>query len=157
MYAVTANGFLLETGTTMKRNRRISLRHPGGLATRYSLASETQARIGKLKDLGLGGLGLYCREPLFPGASVEVVVIMSSDGSIALPAIVLWCRSREVFFEVGARFEHTVDPFQARMLEQICYIEAYRRRIWETTGRTPSIDGAALEWIRKFASRFPVA
>jgi hypothetical protein len=140
----------------MNKNRRMSLRHPGGLSIRYSLGAREHACVGKLKDLGLGGLGLYCREPLFPGLSVEVSIV-NRDGSISFPATVLWCRRKKLLFEAGARFASSVDPFRARMLEQICYIEAYRRRLLQTTGGAPSTDRAALEWIRKFASRFPTA
>ena len=140
----------------MSKNRRMSLRHPGGLAIRCHLPSKKQAYVGELKNLGLGGFGLYCREPLLPGLAVEVS-IATLNGGIAFPATVLWCRRRAPLFEAGARFAPSVDPFRARMLQQICYIEAYRHRIYKTTGRTPSADGAALEWIRKFASRFPTA
>jgi hypothetical protein len=140
----------------MDKNRRMSLRHPGGLTVRFQLPSEGQECFGELKDLGLGGLGLYCCEPLVPGLALEVSIV-KLGGSISYPATVLWCQGRAPLFEAGVRFARSVDPFRARMLEQICYIEAYRRRIYKLTGRAPSADGAALEWIRKFASRFPRA
>lgn len=140
----------------MTKNRRMSLRHPGGLSVRYQLPAVGQECVGKLKNLGLGGLGLYCHEPLLPGLSVEVSIGIL-DASVSFPTMVLWCQGREPLFEAGARFARSVDPFRARMLEQICYIEAYRRRIRETTGQAPSTNGAALDWIRKFAARFPTA
>ncbi|MGC1953533.1 MAG: PilZ domain-containing protein [Gammaproteobacteria bacterium] len=141
----------------MNRNRRRFRRYPGGLALHYYLASKGQVIMeGELKDLGLGGLGLYCREPLMPGLSVEVSVV-NQDESISFSTTVLWCQGTKPLFEAGARFARGVDPFRARMLEQVCCIEAYRRRIHNTTGQSSSADRAALEWIRKFASRFPSA
>lgn len=139
----------------MVHNRRLSPRHPGGLAIhcRRSPAGR-KAYVGELKDLGRGGIGLYCREPLVPGLTVEVSIV-SLEGDASFPATVLWCRNSGPLFEAGARFARSVDPFRARMLAQVCSIEAYRRRISQATGRLPTKDSAALDWIRKFAGRFP--
>ncbi len=47
------------------------------------------------------------------------------------------------------------DPFAARMLAQIALIERYRVDILRREGRRLDSDGAALEWISRYAERFP--
>ena len=47
------------------------------------------------------------------------------------------------------------DAFRARMVEQLCHIEDYRRSVHRTEGRDIGIDEAAVEWIDKFAAEFP--
>ncbi|MGF1612447.1 MAG: PilZ domain-containing protein [Gammaproteobacteria bacterium] len=138
----------------MPKNRRASPRHLGGLAIRCRVPAKGRECVGELRDVGLGGFGLRSGEQLAAGQRIEMSLI-GFDAPISFPATVLWCRSSGCLFQAGAHFEPSVDAFQARMLEQICYIEAFRRQIYETTGRLLSRDGVALEWIRQFASRFP--
>ena len=41
------------------------------------------------------------------------------------------------------------------MVEQVCYIESYKKVVYETEGRQLTTEEAAMEWIRKYASQFP--
>lgn len=138
----------------MALDRRTSLRHPGCLPIRYRRSTTAEERISRLKDVGLGGIGFCCQERLTGGLLVEITV-PELAGCHRLPATVLWCHDEGACFRAGARFEGCVDPFLARMLEQICHIEAYHRRMQEKTGQELSIERAALEWIDRFAARFP--
>jgi len=42
-----------------------------------------------------------------------------------------------------------------RMIEQICYIEHYRKEVLLNEGRRITSEQAALEWIEKYAQDFP--
>ncbi len=41
------------------------------------------------------------------------------------------------------------------MLEQICYMEEYKKEILDKDGRVLTSEEAAIEWITKFAAEFP--
>jgi hypothetical protein len=41
------------------------------------------------------------------------------------------------------------------MVEQLCHIEAYRRRVLQDEGRRLTDEEAAMEWIANYADRFP--
>ena len=68
---------------------------------------------------------------------------------------VVWCKKKESFYEAGVEFLEIDDAFKARLVEQICYIEHYRKEILEVEGREMSSEEAANEWIGKFAATFP--
>jgi hypothetical protein len=43
-----------------------------------------------------------------------------------------------------------------RMIEQLCYIDHYKQSVELNEGRTLTGEEAAMEWIEKFAGKFPV-
>lgn len=47
------------------------------------------------------------------------------------------------------------EAFAARMVEQLCHIAHYRLLTAATEGRRLSAEGAAAEWIARFAAHFP--
>ena len=68
---------------------------------------------------------------------------------------VAWCSKTESRYEVGVEFVELEKIFKARMVEQICYIEHYRKEVLLNEGRELTSKEAASEWIRKYASDFP--
>lgn len=70
-------------------------------------------------------------------------------------ARVAWCRPEGTKFLIGAQFLDSAAAFQARMVQQVCSIENYRKEIAEREGRTLTTQEAAAEWIERFAGRFP--
>jgi hypothetical protein len=109
-------------------------------------------------DISLGGLAVQSDVAVEPGALIEVCIAYVQPAFEA-PARVAWCHPRAEGggHEVGLSFLHVQDAFLARMVEQICYIEDYRRSIAREEGRQLSAEEAASEWIAKFAARFPGA
>ena len=70
-------------------------------------------------------------------------------------ARVVWCSAREGRFELGVAFLDPEDAFRARMVEQVCHIENYKKVVYQAEGRLPTAEEAAMEWIGKYASQFP--
>jgi hypothetical protein len=70
-------------------------------------------------------------------------------------ARVVWCSACEGGFELGVEFLAAEDAFRARMVEQVCYIEQYKKMVYQTEGRLLTAEEAAMEWIGKYASQFP--
>ena len=53
------------------------------------------------------------------------------------------------------QFDNATVAFGLRMVEQVCYIEQYRRDIELMEHRTIDSEHAAKEWVAKFGSSFP--
>ena len=68
---------------------------------------------------------------------------------------VVWCRHAHSCYELGIQFVMHEDAFAARMVEQLCYIERYRREVREREGRELDSTQAAMEWITRYAATFP--
>jgi hypothetical protein len=109
-------------------------------------------------DISLGGLAVHSPEPVEPGAMIEVC-IPYVEPAFEARARVAWCRKHRGGggHEVGVSFLDAQDVFLARMVEQICYIEDYRRSILREDGRELTSEEAAREWIAKYAAQFPGA
>jgi hypothetical protein len=45
--------------------------------------------------------------------------------------------------------------FLARMVEQVCHVDKYRKSVQRSECRVLSPEEAALEWVDKHAARFP--
>jgi hypothetical protein len=107
------------------------------------------------QDISQGGLAVRSAVPVEPGALIEVR-IPYVEPAFEARARVAWCRRRpEGGHEVGVSFLDAEDAFLARMVEQVCYIEDYRKSVARLEGRTLSSEDAAQEWIAKYAAKFP--
>jgi len=102
-----------------------------------------------VRDVSEGGLSFHTTGPLTPGSRVRITIDLVRPPFTAA-AVVVWCRPEGDGWVVGVGFETEDAGYRARMVEQLCHIEQYRRRMREL-----SPQEAALEWIRRYASRFP--
>jgi len=138
----------------MSTERRTFIRHPTEIPIEVA-TGEGVARGGRhLHDVSLGGISFeseFCPEL---GEIIEIR-IPSVKPQFRTRGRVVWCRTCDTGYEVGAQFLEETDAFRARMVEQVCHIEDYRRRVYEAEGRFLSGDQAAREWIQRFASTFP--
>jgi len=100
-----------------------------------------------------GGLALACTAALEPGSMAQLRI-----GCVQPPfeacARVAWCLPVDQGYELGVEFLAPDDELRARMVEQVCYIENYRRRVRDTEQRDLTATEAAGEWIAKFGARF---
>lgn len=140
-----------------EENRRF-IRHPAGIPIEFSMEKDappdTPAREADTRDVGLGGLSFESRTCPEQGQLVEIR-IPTVTPEFRTMARVVWCRSLGGRYEVGVAFLASSDAFRARMVEQVCQIERYRREVREKEGRELSGADAAKEWIGKYAAGFP--
>lgn len=130
------------------------LRHPSDVPIVYQLGEVVAHRSHYLRNIGKGGLCFSSRIALTPGAHIHIEIpiaepVFKADG------IVAWCEPAEDDFEVGVRFEGIDAEYGLRMVEQVCQIEHYRHETFKSEGRVLTSEEAALEWIQKYAARFP--
>lgn len=138
----------------MTQSKRQFLRHPSDVPICYSLREVVSSQSDYLRNIGEGGLCFTSRIAISPGTSIHIEIpiaqpVFEADG------VVVWCQSAGPAYEVGVRFEGVEAEYGIRMVEQVCHIEHYRRGVLEREGRSLTSEEAALEWIQKYAARFP--
>ncbi|HSH73432.1 MAG TPA: PilZ domain-containing protein [Methylophilaceae bacterium] len=106
-------------------------------------------------SLGIGGLAFRGNQKLDPGSIIHIKIPLLNP-EFETDARVVWCRDDiKKGAELGVEFLNSDDAYHARMVEQVCHIENYKREVLENEGRKLSSEQAALEWINKFAANFP--
>lgn len=130
------------------------LRHPADIPIEIDAEVPLQTRLRRLKDVSLGGLACRSERPLEVGSGVRLTIPLVKPAFHAAGSVV-WCRRHGLYYEVGIRFVESDDVFAARMVEQICQIEHYRKEVLHSEGRVLDCEAAALEWIAHYAAKFP--
>jgi hypothetical protein len=129
------------------------IRHPAGFPTRLRRAWRTPGAGARVQGSGLGLL-LRTRRYVRPGTSMAVAIDAAGERH-GFEAEVVVMRQQGSRFEVGLWMSDEDSSYRLRMVEQVCHIEAYRRRVEREEGRSLSSEAAALEWIERYAGSFP--
>ena len=130
------------------------IRHPADIPIEVSAGDQLLQATRRTCNLSLGGLAIQSDDELEPGILVEIRISFVRP-VFKTQARVAWCSAREGGFELGVQFLDPEDAFRARMVEQVCQIQNYRKVVYETEGRLLTAQEAAMEWIGKHASEFP--
>jgi len=130
------------------------IRHPADIPIEVSPVDAGGARPPRLVNVGMGGLAFRSHSAFRP-AHVVRVRIDCVRPAFETMARVAWCRACGGEYELGLAFTDPDDAFRARMVEQICYIEHYRKEVRATQGRVLTAEEAAREWIERNAAGFP--
>ncbi|NEV61805.1 PilZ domain-containing protein [Thiorhodococcus minor] len=138
----------------MIQTERQFLRHPSDVPISYSLREVVFSQSDYLRNIGEGGLCFASRIPISPGTRIHIEIPIA-EPAFEADGIVVWCNAADPAFEVGVRFEGVEAEYGIRMVEQVCHIEHYRQQVLKQEGRSLTSEEAALEWIQKFADRFP--
>jgi len=132
--------------------RRQFIRHPVDVAIHISPQSTDVLEDISMSDIGEGGISFYTNVIFEQGSALSIKIPHVRPPFEAL-CVVCWQKDKGKKFEVGVHFIDEDSRFRARMVEQVCYIEDYRRKAIEE-GRSLSSQEAAIEWIGKFATDF---
>jgi len=135
------------------QERRAFVRHPIALPVELDvLARERQ--LASTRDVGQGGVCLRVRQPLSVGARV-VLTLPVLDHRWRFEARVVWAVQRGAEgWEVGLCFDEAEERTRARLVEQICQIEAFRAEE-RACGHEMSSEEAAIAWSAAHAAAFP--
>ena len=142
--------------TTTDANPRRFIRHTADVPIEVRTVPGTPAVVQHGTNVSEGGLAFVSDACLDPEKTIEVR-IPDVDPPFEAHARVVWCRPEGTRYLVGVQFMDASDAFRARMVEQVCTIEKYRRDVREQEGRELDAQEAAAEWIRRYAGRFPTA
>lgn len=127
------------------------IRHPDEIPLDYERVAASAAEPC---DPTHGGLRFACRESFGAGTVLDLCAVVFGERH-GFRAQVLSAHRGAGGQELTVGFGAAQDAFQARMVEQFCQIECYRRRVHLREGRELSSDAAAREWIDRFAAQFP--
>ena len=130
------------------------IRHPADIPIEANAVGQLSHAIHNTSNLSIGGLAFRCDREFLPGDMVAIRIPVVFP-PFQVEARVAWCKARDGQPELGVEFMDSDDAYMARMVEQVCHIENYKKEIFRTEGRVLSPDEAALEWINKYAARFP--
>ncbi|MDF1694016.1 MAG: PilZ domain-containing protein [Zhongshania sp.] len=129
------------------------VRHPSEIHMDVKVLSEPGSRRGHLHDVSMAGLSCLVSREIKAGSKVEFYVPSITEESSGR-GTVMWCRPKREKFQLGIQFYPGKDTFRARIVEQLCQIEHYRREVEELEGRIIDSDEAAEEWIARYAADF---
>lgn len=130
------------------------IRHPADIPIEVQTHGQLINRTHNTFNLSIGGLAFRCNQEFALGELVEIRIPFVRP-PFEVEARVIWCKATRDRFDLGVEFLNQDDAFMARMVEQLCHIENYKKEIYRTEGRRISPEQAAQEWIDKFAARFP--
>ncbi len=134
---------------------RSYIRHPSDIPIHIQVESSVMNHTRQqLNNVSYGGLAFSNPQPI-PLGTLLRMQIDSVQPAFSTEGIVTHCRPEQEGYIVGIEFIHRNDLFVARMVEQICHIEHYKREVAQREGRHLSGQQAAKEWIAKYAAHFP--
>jgi hypothetical protein len=145
----------------MNQTNRQFIRHFSEIPLEYCVTDEpSMCSMDFISNISQGGLSFHSHEFIAPETWLHLYIPVD-ENYFEADAQVRWCKklptnnSGDNDYDVGVSFCNTSEAFSARMTEQVCYIEEYKKRIRKTEGRMISSDQAAAEWIEKYADTFP--
>ena len=137
-----------------EKETRKFIRHGASLPIKVGLGDLVTHKKEYLNNISFGGLSFKSREEVKIGTVIDVRIpltrpVFESKGKVT------WCVKNVKHFDVGVQFTAPADTFKVRMLEQICHIELYKKELRKKQGRKITGEQAAIEWISKYADKFP--
>ena len=131
----------------------VFIQHPDTVAAQLCVTSDHASRGMDLVAHGHGGVCMPSQLGYLPGTPLQVRVRLGGR-ELRYHGLVLWRRVRQQAFELGLGFATDAAAYRARMVEQLCHIEAYRQHAY-VDGRPLDFETAAREWIARYSSGFP--
>lgn len=130
------------------------IRHTADVPIEVRAVRGREARRQPAINISEGGLSFVAENDIPVGTTLEIR-IDSVQPPFEAKARVVWTRGEDDGHCIGVQFLDADDAFRARMVEQVCSIESYRRQVETEEGRTLTREEAAQEWISRYAGRFP--
>jgi hypothetical protein len=137
-------------------NRRF-MRHPTSIPITCRMTGHEKASESEMQNVSFGGLAFVSEQKYNPGDLVDLT-FPSLRNRPTINGQIVWTRTvgtnGNTRYVDGLRFRDERSHFRARLVEQISHIESYCQ-VQRRLGRQIDIEGAAREWIEKYAARFP--
>jgi len=134
---------------------RSYIRHPSDIPIQVDNTSTEVTNHGQmLNNISHGGLSFISDVPVKIGLTIQLK-IDSVTPAFEAEGLITHCNAEDGKYVIGIEFIRRDDLFVARMVEQVCHIEHYKREMALLEGRELSGEEAAREWIEKYAANFP--
>ncbi len=129
------------------------IRHPSDIPIEIDV-DEQHDEYDTLNNVSSGGLSFHSQMALEVGKIISLR-IPAVQPPFETKARVMWCQDNGEAFDIGVELLDKEQAYRARMVEQVCHIEHYKREILQREGRALSGEEAAREWIDLYADHFP--
>jgi hypothetical protein len=131
------------------------IRHPHDIPAQISLCSHTRISSNTASHSGEIGISVSTDNFYAIGTALNIEICVKDTGFKAT-GHATWCiPEKNGRFRTGLVFDDPDTAYAVRMIEQICYIEQYRKEVERIEGRVLTPEDAADEWINLFAKDFP--
>jgi len=135
------------------------IRHPSNININFKFNDDVKFKKKYLNNVSHGGLCFSTDIYIKPGSKIHIQIKIHTPPFHA-DGLVAWCKKKDItssnnHYDVGIQFIDAKTEFAIRMVEQVCYIEKYKRDVLEKEGRKLTGEEAAVEWIKKYAKKFP--
>ena len=131
------------------------IHHRQGIPLHYKRFLPDRGDNPSADERGRVGLLFETRERLKAGTFIEVVITPQGKPEKIRGKVVM-VRERDGYYEIGLWLVRHADATRMRILEQSCYIEDYiKEKKFREGPFALNRDGAAQEWIRKYAADLP--
>ena len=137
-----------------KVTKREFIRHSTDMPIEIQMDAVVSNAKEYLSNISTGGLCFKSKVRIEENSIIDIKIPLTKPIFEARGKVV-WCRKTGGSYEVGVEFIDRNDAFRVRMVEQVCYIQRYKDEIFAKEGRSLTGTEAALEWINKFAGKFP--
>ncbi|MFV3333309.1 PilZ domain-containing protein [Pseudomonas sp. NY15437] len=131
------------------------LRHPCDFPVELVIRKQTFLPRQRLHNISLGGVACNSPRGFRRGTSIELRIPLLGDAA-RYAGVIAWSRKQVNDYWVGIAFIDEDTLFRARMVEQVCRIEQYRRQREQASGGSLPFEELALEWIAQNAADFPM-
>ncbi|KSW22535.1 MULTISPECIES: PilZ domain-containing protein [unclassified Pseudomonas] len=131
------------------------LRHPCDLPVELVVRRQLFLPRQRLYNISLGGVACNAPRGFRRGTAVELRIPLLGDAA-RYPGVVAWSRKLSDDYLVGVAFLDEDTLFRARMVEQVCQIEHFRRQRERESGQAQPVEDTAREWIACNAADFPL-
>jgi len=130
---------------------RSFIRHSASMPIKIE-SNQKRSQVQSLENVSAGGLCFQSDYYLPQGVSIEIN-IPHLDKPFKEYCTVNWCRKSDEHYDVGVSFDRYQTVSRIRMIEQLCYIEDYRKNVFNIEKRELTPEEASQEWFEKFADR----
>lgn len=131
------------------------IRHPSTVPIEFDVVEEGKhSCCSEMVNISRGGLCFHSKVAIPESTRVHLEIPIDSP-PFEVEGNVAWCKLEDSQFLVGIAFDDRSSAYSVRMVEQVCYIEHYRRWVKQSEGRELSSEQAAQEWVELYAADFP--
>lgn len=128
-------------------------RHPSDMPVKVIRRKQGSLPRHWLHSVSRSGLACFALRSYRFGCSVELQIPVLGEQA-RYPGVVIWCHKVQQGYLTGVAFLDEETQFRARMTEQICQIEHYRRQRERELGERLPIESVAQEWVTQHAAEF---
>ena len=132
------------------------LRHAAQVPIAWREIPRHLARAGEIEAAAGVGLRFLSSRPARAGALIEATLTVAGE-ACRFRGSVRQVRPLGHRFEIAMRLAGPEHALRARLAEQACRIEVYRRSLSRRARQPVGIEHAAREWVERYAARFAAA